>query len=46
MLRHLSVSMPGSACIQNPAARATLEYGSTKCELVLPKEGGVVVCTP
>ncbi|WP_423171084.1 fimbria/pilus outer membrane usher protein [Stenotrophomonas maltophilia group sp. CASM26] len=36
----------GALVLKNPAARATLEYGSTKCELVLPKEGGVVVCTP
>jgi len=36
----------GVLVLEKPTAKATLEHEGTKCELVLPKEGGIVVCVP
>ena len=36
----------GVLVFQQPANKATLEYGNYKCELVLPSEGGDVQCKP
>ena len=36
----------GVLVLEKTATTATLEHEGTKCELVLPKEGGIVVCQP
>ncbi|WP_414608322.1 fimbria/pilus outer membrane usher protein [Stenotrophomonas pavanii] len=36
----------GVLVLKQPGTTATLEHEGTNCELVLPKEGGIVVCQP
>ncbi|RYZ23859.1 MAG: fimbrial biogenesis outer membrane usher protein [Chitinophagaceae bacterium] len=36
----------GVLVLEQPAEKATLEFANDKCELLLPAEGGEIVCTP